>query len=177
LQLRTGSLLVAHPVHAKYEFSEKVIYITESTDNSTVGLILNSESTETMKTIMLQNNTEWGWNQKIFDGGEFNRTAMVMLHSDNWYSRNTIQVNNDLSISSDELMIDKMAMGDFPDWHRLFIGCSGWTPSQLENEVRKRKPEWLVLAYPSRDLIESNSKSLWNKAVAEVSQDFVTTFF
>jgi len=177
MQLITGSLLVAHPVHARYECSETVVYITESTATSTVGLVLNKPSTETMKTVMRQNNTSWGWDQKIYKGGEFNTNAMVMLHSDNWYSRNTIQVNNTLSISSDELMIDKMSMGDFPDWHKLFIGCSGWTPMDLESEVRKRNPEWLVLAHPTLDLIQSNSKDLWNKAVAEVSRDLVNTYF
>lgn len=177
MQLITGSLLVAHPVHAKYESAETVVYITESTEHSTVGLILNKPSTETMKTVMRENNTEWGWDQKIYNGGQYNRNAMVMLHSDNWYSRNTNQVNNDLSISSDELMIDKMAMGDFPAWHKLFIGCSGWSPNELEHEVRRRNPEWLVLPHPTRSLIESNSNDLWNKAVAEISQDQVRTFF
>ena len=59
-------------------------------------------------------------------GGDNNESAMIMLHTDEWYSSNTIQINDHLSMSSDDLMMEKLEMGNVPEWYRLFLGFEGW---------------------------------------------------
>ena len=177
MQIRPGSLLIAHPAHADRENRNHVVYITESTSSSTMGITLNNISTYDLKQLMAQKGIDWYGDREVYIGGEYNPHALVMLHSDEWYSSNTMHVDRCFSISSDALMIEKMEMGNTPDWYKLFVGCKGWEPLQLAEELKSKHPKWLVLSHPSLDLIASSSNTMWNSAVAECSQDLFNDYF
>ena len=177
MQIRPGSLLIAHPVHANKENRKHVVYITESTSASTMGLTLNNLSTYDLQVLMDQKGVDWYGPSEVYLGGEYNNHALIMLHSNEWYSSDTMDVNNNLSLSSDGLMIEKMEMGNTPEWYRLFVGCKGWEPAELGHELKGKNPKWLLLAKPSQVLIELSDNNLWDNAVAEYSQDVFDSYF
>lgn len=177
MQIASGSLLIAHPVHAHRENREHVVYITESTSASTMGLTLNNLSTYNLQVIMDQKGIDWYGPSELYTGGEYNAHALIMLHSNEWFSSNTIDVNNNLALSSDGVMIEKMEMGNTPEWYRLFVGCKGWEPAELGHELKGKNPKWLLLAKPSQVLIELSDENLWDNAVAEYSQDVFDSYF
>ena len=178
MQIRPGSLLIAHPVHANRENSKHVVYVTESTSVSTMGITLNHLSRYDLKELMARKGIEWYGDREVYIGGEFNPHALVMLHSDEWYSSNTMQVDDSLSISSDGLMIEKMEMGNTPEWYQLFVGCRGWEPQDLAHELKSKKPKWLLLSRPSLELIIcSKADKMWDSAIAECSQDLISNYF
>ena len=177
MQIRPGSLLIAHPVHAHRENRKHVVYITESTSASTMGLTLNNLSTYNLQVLMDQKGIDWYGPSEVYLGGEYNKHALIMLHSNEWYSSNTMDVNNNLALSSDGLMIEKMEMGNTPEWYRLFVGCKGWEPAELGHELKGKNPKWLLLAKPSQVLIELSDENLWDNAVAEYSQDVFDSYF
>lgn len=177
MQIPSGSLLIAHPVHAASENAKTVVYITESTQASTMGLTLNKLSTYDLKQLMARHGVEWYGDREVWIGGEFNPHALVMLHSDEWYSTNTMQIDRNFSISSDDLMIDKMEMGNTPDWYQLFVGCKGWQPQELAQELKNKRPKWLLLNNPSLELINSSmTNKMWQSAVEEYSQDVFSNY-
>lgn len=176
MQIRPGSLLIAHPVHADRENNKHVVYITESTPVSTMGITLNNLSRYDLKQLMAQKGIEWYGDREVYIGGEYNPHALVMLHSNEWYSSNTMQVDQNLSVSSDGLMVEKMEMGNTPEWYRLFVGCKGWEPTELAHELKSSKPKWLLLAKPSQVLIELADANIWNNALAEYSQDVFSNY-
>ena len=177
MQIATGSLLIAHPIHAHKENRKHVVYITESTSVSTMGLTLNNLSTYNLQVLMDQKGIDWYGPREVYTGGEYNKHALIMLHSDEWYSSNTMDVNNNLALSSDGLMIEKMEMGNVPEWYKLFVGCKGWEPAELGHELKGKKPKWLLLAKPSQVLIELSDEKLWDNAVAECSQSVFDSYF
>ena len=178
MQIRTGSLLIAHPVNAYKENNKRVVYITESHERSTIGLTLNNLSRHDLKEVFENKGIEWYGPREIYLGGEYNKHALLMLHSDEWYSSNTISVNNNLSLSSDGVMIEKMEMGNTPDWYRLFTGCKGWEPDELGHELKGRNPRWLLLPRPSiKLLVDTNHLHMWDRAVTECSQDLFNEYF
>lgn len=177
MQLRAGSILIAHPVHADREHTGHVVYITESTQRSTMGITLNYISDYDLIDLMHNRGIEWHGDRELYYGGEYNPQAMIMLHTDEWYSSNTMQVNDGFSISSDVVMLEKMSMGNTPDWYKLFVGCKGWEPQMLNHELKDSKPKWLLLNRPSRNIIESDSKRMWDLAVEECSQKTIDNYF
>ena len=176
MQIRSGSLLIAHPVHADKENVNHVVYITESTGASTMGLTLNHLSRYDLKELLAKKGIDWYGDREVYIGGEYNPHALVMLHSTEWYSSNTMQIDESLSISSDGLMIEKMEMGNTPDWYRLFIGYKGWDPAELAHELKCNNPKWLLLAKPSQVLIEFADRNVWHNAVAEYGQDVFSNY-
>ncbi len=177
MQVRPGSLLIAHPAHNRSERKNQVIYITESNPHSTLGLVLNQVvSSLDLRGIMSEQGIHWNGDSRVYRGGYNNPNALVMLHTDEWYSTNTMQVEGTFSISSDRLMIEKLEMGNEPLWYRLFMGFEAWDASELEHQMRIRKPKWLLLAKPSQALLELSDKNLWQNAVAEYSQDVFANY-
>ena len=176
MQIKAGSLLIAHPVHATIERSEKVVYITESNNYSTTGLTLNNLGTYDLAEILARRNIDWYGDRHLYHGGDYNSSALVMLHTDEWYSSNTMHIHNQLSISSDELMMEKLEMGNLPLWYRLFVGIEAWDAQDLEHQVRRAKPQWIVLSNPSQALIELSDKDVWPCAIDEYSQEVFSNY-
>lgn len=177
MQIRTGSLLIAHPVYADSEKIKQVVYITESTGHSTMGLILNNISGLDLKDALERNGIEWYGDRAVYEGGDYSTSSLVMLHSNEWYSSNTMQVDNSLAVSSDTVMLEKLEMGNTPNWYKLFVGCKGWEPLELQHELKSLKPKWLLHAYPTLELITSADKCIWDMAVNECSQDLFNYYF
>jgi putative transcriptional regulator len=177
MQVRAGSLLIADPVHADVHNHNHVVLITESTSVSTMGITLNHLSRHDFAQLMQQQQIEWYGSTDVYIGGNVNPHALIMLHSNEWYSSNTLQVHSDLSISSDELMLEKMEMGNTPRWYRLFVGCRIWSPSELEEQLRGAAPKWLLLNQPSLDIVESTQDDTWTMAVMQCSQDLIKNYF
>ena len=176
MQIRSGSLLVAHPKYSDREHSQHVVYITESTGTSTMGLKLNESSHYDMYDLMFNKGVIWQGDRELYLGGDINPNSLVMLHTNEWYSANTMQVDNYFAISSDYVMIDKMSEHNTPDWYRLFLGCLGWSPRELESELRTARPKWLLLSKPSQVLIESDYNHMWDLALEEYSQDVFSNY-
>ena len=176
MQIRPGSLLIANPKHADNHQQGTVVYITESTDHSTMGIVLNSSDSYYLSDLLEQRGISWPFETSVNIGGEYSPTCMIMLHSGDWYSSNTMPVTRDISISSDQMMLEKLETGNTPDWYRLFLGTSGWTPQDLKHELKGSKPKWLLLSHPSQALIEFADKDLWQTAVAEYSQDVFSNY-
>ena len=176
MQIGSGSLLVAHPKYSDKEHSRHVVYITESTNYSTMGIVLNSSDSYYLSDLLEQKGIDWPFETLVNIGGDYSPTCMIMLHSGEWYSSNTMPITTDISISSDNVMLEKLEMGNIPEWYRLFLGTSGWTPQELEHQLKSDKPKWLLLSHPSQALIELADKNLWHNAVAEYSQDVFSNY-
>tara|TARA_B110000503_G_C7115430_1_gene400138 strand:- start:286 stop:714 length:429 start_codon:yes stop_codon:yes gene_type:complete len=142
-----------------------------------MGLVLNNLSPVDLKAALKRKGIEWQGDRELYTGGEYNATALVMLHSDEWYSSNTMQVNQQLAVSSDSLMVDKMEMGNTPDWYKLFVGCKGWQPLELQHELKGKKPKWLLHSHPTLELITSEDNCIWDLAIKECSQDLFNDYF
>ena len=176
MQIRPGSLLIANPKHANQEQQGNVVYITESTDYSTMGIVLNSSDSYDLTELLEKKGIDWPFETQVHIGGEYSPTCMIMLHSGDWYSSNTMPITSDISISSDHTMLEKIEMGNTPDWYRLFLGTSGWSPQELKHELKGDKPKWLLLSHPSQALIELSDLNVWQTAVAEYSQDVFSNY-
>lgn len=170
MQVRPGSILIAHPVYAQAPHSEAVVFITESNSYSTSGLALNTPTDYNLHALLEPHGIDWQSTDTLYMGGDHYPSAMVMLHTTEWYSSNTMQIDHSLAISSDDLMIDKLEMGNTPAWYRLFVGCTAWDADDLADQLRSPKPQWLLLSKPSQVLIELADANIWHCAIAEYSQ-------
>ena len=176
MQIRAGSLLIAHPVYAHPEHKERVVYITESNSNATSGIILNNLSNYDLRVLMSQHNIDWYGDSELYIGGTHQPNSLVMLHTDEWYSSSTMQIDGHLSVSSDDLMLEKLEIDNTPDWYRLFVGHEAWDAQDLEHQMRSVNPKWLLLSHPSQALIELADEHLWQSAVEEYSQDVFSNY-
>lgn len=171
--IKPGTLLIAHPDIEDEFFGCSVILITEHHQTGTVGLIVNKLSKIVLSEAMgLQ---EWNLDDDMYVGGPVNPQALIMLHTAGWYSSNTMPVDNNLSISSDLLMTEKMHMGNTPEQFRFVSGMANWQPKQLQTEIDKNR--WLTMPSSERIIFESRGEKQWKHAVDAYADIAVSQFF
>lgn len=184
---RLGKLLVAHPLFPRESpFSRTVIYIYQDDSvNGTTGVVINKPSRTTVQELCEQ--TELGFRSQpkkmVYMGGPVNKSALVMLHSDDWYSQNTASAGNNLRISSDTFMLHKMADGtNQPAYWKLFVGTSNWAPGQLTAEINGTPPfgprgMWLTCQADEAIMFDTDGDELWHTALDMCSQQTIDQFF
>jgi putative AlgH/UPF0301 family transcriptional regulator len=91
-----------------------------------------------------------------------------------------MQVTPGIAISSDTLMMEKIAMGDYPQWWRFCVGVSGWAPGQLEFEMRGTPtgvPQWLTTPATTDLVFRWDGEKQWHQAVNSCATEFVAANF
>lgn len=173
-----GKLLVATPELTRDPtFKRSVVYVYEHNDDIVIGLILNKHSGYKINEVVRVHGDMFDHGEeKLYKGGPVSPQSVILLHTDEWYSSNTMQIGNGLAVSSDELMFEKLAMGNEPTNHRLLAGVSSWHPSQLEREIIDWKA-WLVADADPELFFFKDGDEQWNKALIISSQQMFDQYF
>lgn len=164
VSLARGDLLVATPRLRTLPWRKSVIFLTETSNTSIMGTILNRP---TMMTTQDVTDVDMPTRQ-IYMGGPISTQAMFMLHTSDFASTNTLYVTDSWSVSSDPLMFDKLSMGAEPTWHRMYMGAAAWYPQQLAQELAQ--DSWMIIRKPSYNLITEPSETQWQVCVDCISQ-------
>lgn len=156
-------------------FKKSVVLISEHHGMGTVGFIVNKASDIKFSRIMLEKGIEWPFDDTLYLGGPVNSSALVCLHTTEWYSSNTMQISDDFAISSDNFMTEKISMGNIPQNYRMIGGMSGWAPNQLEQEIEANK--WLTTHANPSIIYETQGESTWIRAIEQCASQATATFF
>lgn len=173
--IHPGMMLVSHPSQHTEPFRESVVIISEHHQGGTVGFITNKNTHVQFQKVMQERGQTWPFPDELYMGGPVNTTALITLHSPEWYSSNTFQINQDFAISSDSLMTEKIGMGNTPLHYRFITGMSGWSPGQLEREIKQKR--WLTVTARPDLIFETSGQTQWRKAIDICATQATAQFF
>jgi len=171
----TGKCLIARPTLIDPFFKQSVVFIYEHSSRGVVGVILNKKLN--VSTRVLCENKGFVGNvpeEPLYTGGPVNERALVMLHSNDWGSGNTMRVNKNFSVTSDDIMLFKYTQGDTPRYYRFFAGASVWHPQQIKHEMARNS--WLVSELDMQTVFEADSRNLWDTAVEQTATETMDKF-
>jgi putative transcriptional regulator len=173
--IRPGQILIAHPELKCNTFANSVVLVTEKSSKGHTGLMLNKPSNISMRDIADEKGWSWPYDDRLFRGGPVSPSALIMLHSSEWYSSNTMLISDIASLSSDNFMTEKMVMGNSPVQWRMVHGLAGWFPGQLEQEIKRN--DWLT-AWPTEDILfEYTGEEQWRRSITLCANQAVDAFF
>jgi putative AlgH/UPF0301 family transcriptional regulator len=180
---RVGKFLIANPnFPSESPFAKSVIYIHEDHPNiGTMGIMLNKPQ-GTVSRFCDHNGIMFPDTQPVMhQGGPVNHSALILLHTDDWASSNTVDVTKGLRISSDSHMFLKMSTGNEPLYWRAFFGLCAWRPGQLDKELEGKFPYvknmWLLADATDDVMFNYDGEDQWIKAVDLCSQQTIDYFF
>ena len=174
--LAPGKILVAHPKLESGLFGKSVIILTEHHDSGTVGFIVNKPCQIDLNKIMRDRGIEWPSADVLYQGGPLNTSALVMIHTDDFSSTNTMYLPGGFAVSCDELMIEKIAMDNKPNAFRFLTGICSWAPGQLNHEIKKQK-QWLTGTPNDAMLFNSTGLKQWRRALNLVASETTAQYF
>ena len=176
MTIRAGDLLVAHPEMTNDFFARSVVLVTEANATGTVGFVVNRKTIADLSQNIIRNNFQWPYQDFLFEGGPLNRSALVMFHTPEWGSSNTLRITDQLAISSDQFMFEKMSGGDVPLHRRFVYGQSIWSPGQLEKEMGLPKT-WLTTRCTQSIMFEYDGDEQWRRSIDHCAQTAIDSYF
>ncbi len=140
-----GKLLISMPALTEPTFASSVIYVCAHSNQGAMGFIINkaiqgmtfldvADQVELSKAsdVTLQSLA----NRPVLMGGPVDQKRGFVLHSTDYVTANSLKVSRQISVTSTLDVLQDLAMGRGPARHALALGYAGWSPGQLENELK-----------------------------------------
>ena len=145
-------------------FHRTVVLICQHDEEGAFGLVINRSSGSKVGSVLVANLPEPLRDQPLFLGGPVQAGALSYLYSDQAMSEPNVMPDLSLGHSVDEL-IELADSFSLTKRMRIFAGYSGWSPGQLEDEMKREA--WLT--HPaSLDLVfQSDPATLWKEILRE----------
>ena len=169
----TNHLIIAMPHLNDTIFNKSVILINDHSIDGTMGIIINKPIKSNDATKILSNNfddiIEKNGNN-IYFGGPVNLESCFILHDNSYLIDTSLILSPNLSLTSDIQAIDDIAKGKGPKCYKFNMGYSGWSPGQLEKEIKNG--DWLILKNPDDFIFDIPDEKKWIYIINELGIDF-----
>lgn len=139
-------LLIAMPNLHDSWFGNSVVYIWRHNAEGALGLVVNMPTPmqldEVFEQLGLQSLKSDVANQIVLSGGPVEREKGFVLHDapPRWPS--SLPITDALTVTTSRDILADIARGEGPEHYLLTLGCAGWGPGQLEQELRDNA--WLT---------------------------------
>lgn len=168
VQSLAGKLLVAAPEMRDPNFAETVVYMVQHDDTGAMGLVINrvvgeGPLSDLLRSLGLPTEGVKG-DIRIHYGGPVGLKQGFILHSPDYTSESSIQVNGDFTLSSDPAVLVDIGHGRGPRQSLFAFGYAGWAPGQLEGEIAQEA--WTVLSTEPDFVFNGDVRSKWKQAIA-----------
>ncbi|WP_299161922.1 YqgE/AlgH family protein [uncultured Tenacibaculum sp.] len=158
LKPERGRLLIAEPaILNDSSFRRSIILLTEHTDNSSVGFILNRPLNHTLNDLVPEIDCDF----TVYQGGPVEQDNLYFIHKVPHLIPNSIEVANGIFWGGNfehikELLNNKTLK---PTDIRFFLGYSGWGVNQLEDELYSNS--WFVSENDYRNILSTDNETFW----------------
>ncbi len=165
-----GRLLISEPFMADPNFKRSVILLTEYSGDGALGFILNHQSEFLLGDIL----PDLAYAEMpVFNGGPVAGNTLHFIHCCPEKIEGGIEIGEGIFWGGDfdkakELIAAYQLTGNEI---RFFMGYSGWTPQQLDDEIKD--DSWIVADKLNIDTVFSqNEETLWRDVVISLGQRY-----
>jgi putative transcriptional regulator len=176
-----GQLLVAMPSMSDRRFARTVIYVCAHSDEGAMGLIVNQRARNISAPDLLERlgistrgDDDVVANEimtlSIQVGGPVETGRGFVLHSADYFADDsTLAIEQGICLTATIDILKAIAEGRGPNRAILALGYSGWSPGQLENEIRSNG--WLNCPADPDILFDDDLESKYARAMAKLGID------
>lgn len=167
----TGQFLIAMPSQHGDAFERTVIYVCEHSATGALGLVVNRASDVTVSDVLsklavaddMQIQYAAHASESVLVGGPVQTERGFVLHSPFQKYAATIQVSENLGLTSSRDILEDVARGEGPRHMLLALGYAGWGAGQLEEELANNA--WLNVPADEHVLFETLPREKYDQAM------------
>ena len=164
IEPRAGTLLISEPFLPDDNFKRSVVLLCEHNDEGTLGFILNRPLGVTVHEAV-EDFPEF--QASLYLGGPVENNTLHFIHRLGNEIPDSIEIMDGLywggNFEALKARIEEGALN--ADDIRFFLGYSGWSPGQLDDELKEKS--WIVSECKSDHVFEQNTDELWRKVLKE----------
>lgn len=164
--LKAGKLLIAQPLMQDTVFARKVVFICEHGVEGALGFVLNQPTGVTIGDLLPDTySTELFVNQ----GGPVQLDTLHILHRIPETIGGT-EINNGVCWGGSFEVLQDMPEEEAVNDIRLFVGYSGWSPGQLERELKEGS--WLIADVSQEVIFDTEPEQVWKRAIESLGNKY-----
>lgn len=163
-----GNLLIAEPFMGDTNFERSVVLVCEHSPAGTFGLVLNQSTDIHLGDVIEEVHADL----PLFVGGPVQQNTLHFIHRRPDLIDNSIQVMDGLYWSGDFEQVKKAVnLGTLTTRDaRFFIGYSGWSDGQLENELLQKA--WIVSRTDADFLFDTPTNEFWRGVLKRMGGEY-----
>ncbi len=168
---RQGRILISEPFLSDTYFHRSVVFLTEHSEEGSVGFVLNKPVDLSVNDVLGDFPEIEG---EISIGGPVNTNTIHYIHTLGEAIPNSVKVLGNIYWGGDfEVIKDMITEGKIrSDQIRFFLGYSGWSPNQLENELSENA--WVVSELDPDTIMKGPDFGLWKDTLLKLGSKFRT---
>lgn len=164
-----GKLLIAEPsILNDKEFNRSVIYLTEHSKDGCIGFILNKPTQFVFNDLIPEIECSF----PIYSGGPVEQENLYFIHKVPNLIPNSIQIDDefywggDFEILTDLLNEHLIVESDI----RFFLGYSGWSVNQLNEELNEST--WIIVKNKYPNLLNLKIDDIWKNQLMSFGGEY-----
>lgn len=166
-----GKLLIAEPtLTGDVSFNRSVVLLAEHNDEGSVGFILNKPLEYSISDLITEINIPF----QVYNGGPVEQDNLYFIHKVPHLIDNSIEISHGIYWGGDfdktVSLINQKVISE--DDIRFFLGYSGWSSLQLDQELLSKS--WVVVQndYESA-IIQKSSNAFWKEKMVELGGNYL----
>jgi putative transcriptional regulator len=169
LEPQKGRVLISEPFLQDNYFKRSIVLITEHNDQGTIGFVLNKPVDVNINEV-IDNFPKIDID--VLLGGPVSTNTLHYIHILGDIIPNSIPVLGNISWGGDFEVVERLiASGNLSKGQiRFFLGYSGWSPNQLEDELAENA--WVVGEMNADEIMMPMSKHFWKKTLKKMGTKY-----
>lgn len=159
--------LVAKPELTDPNFYHSVVLVVFPREGGPMGVILNRPLEITAKQAFPEDEQLKSRDDPLYMGGPVRNTALFYLFRSATAPDTALHVLDDLCFSGNGELMDQLLVQPSQPILRMFLGFSGWTDEQLEQEIRVGA--WHTIEADLDTILKEDPKTLWRKLIVRAT--------
>jgi putative transcriptional regulator len=167
---KAGNVLLSEPFLDDPYFGRKVVLLCEHNEEGSFGFVLNNFVDIDVDEVM---DDLPKLNTRISVGGPVKNGNLYYLHTRGDIDESIavvdgVYMGGDFDRIKDLLLSGELTSKDI----RFFIGYSGWSPAQLQDEIRSRS--WFVADADRNDIMRTDeeNETFWKRLISGMGEGF-----
>jgi putative transcriptional regulator len=160
-------LLVATPDLRDPNFEHTVVLVLFPKGVGPLGVILNRPIPATLKDAFPDEPQLRERTEPLFFGGPVSATALMYLFRGKATAEGAFPVLDDLCLSGNGDLLDRILAARQSSVQRYFLGYSGWAPVQLDMEIAQGG--WYVLPADRETILNMDPTVMWRELLARAT--------
>lgn len=169
----TNQFLIAMPGLRDPVFARSVAFICQQGEEGAMALMVNRLSEYTLGDVLgqmqMHSDDPAVLETPVLVGGPVQPERGFVLHSPEGSWEASFSISPQLSVTTSRDILAAMAAGNGPRQALVTLGYTGWSPGQLEHELRENT--WLTAPVSPAILFDTPLASRWEAAAAQVGVD------
>jgi putative transcriptional regulator len=164
-----GQFLIAGRAMRDPNFYQTVVLIVGHGADGAMGVVINRPSGLTVSQALKKHFDLPETGEMVYDGGPVERNALFVLHNAADLEGEEDPVVEGLHVGNSpemfEKIVNRVSEQDPELRYRIYFGCAGWAPDQLESELNRN--DWHILPASADYVFHEEPYAVWEQALTE----------